>query len=150
MAASGKLIGDYIRTLMFSYYAEALSWPIEDTKNAIDPFTGCFVSNIPLTVVYLRFSLKLALSLNQETKEKNCEGLELALSGVNRLHETIQKLTAGNNPLTEQYKKEKQGWNLFYDILDSTEVGIKENDPFALELKEKARAIIDNCRIKLS
>jgi hypothetical protein len=147
MAASGKLIGDYIRTLMFSYYAEALPWPIEDTKDAIDPFTGCFVSNIPLTVVYLRFSLKLALSLNQETKEKNCEGLELALSGVNRLHETIKKLTAEINPLIDQYKKEKQGWNLFYDILDNMESGIKDTDPFALGLREKAKAIIHNCRI---
>ncbi|MBL7031847.1 MAG: hypothetical protein ISR97_01545 [Nitrospira sp.] len=147
MAASGKLIGDYIRTLMFSYYAEALPWPIEDIKDAIDPFTGCFVSRLPLTVVYLRFSLKLALSLNQGTKEKNCEGLELGISGISRLHETVQKLTHGTNPLIEQFNKEKEGWNLFYDVLDSAEAGTKEGDPFALELKEKAAAIIDNCRI---
>ncbi len=149
MAASGKLIGDYIRTLMFSYYAEALPWPIEDIKDAIDPFTGCFVSKIPLTVVYLRFSLKLALSLNQDTKEKNCEGLELGLSGIKRLHETIQKLTR-TNFLIDQFNKERQGWDLFYDALDNTEAGIKVGDSFALELKDKAAAIIDNCRIKLS
>jgi hypothetical protein len=147
MAASGKLIGDYIRTLIFSYYAEALPWPIDDIKDAIDPFTGCFVSKIPLTVVYLRFSLKLALSLNQGTKEKNCEGLELGFSGIRRLHETIQKLTADANPLIDQFNKEKLGWDLFYNVLDSTEAGLKEGDPFALELRKKARTIIDNCRI---
>jgi len=146
MAASGKLISDYIRTLMFSYYAEALPWPIDDIKDVIDPFTGCFVSKIPLTVVYLRFSLKLALSLNQDTKEKNYEGLEFGHSGIRRLHETVQKLTR-TNPLIEQFNKEKRGWDLFYDVLDSTEAGIKEDDPFALELKQKAVAIIDNCRV---
>lgn len=146
MAASGKLIGDYIRTLMFSYYAEALPWPIDDIKDAIDPFTGCFVSKIPLTVVYLRFSLKLALSLNQGTKEKDCEGLEFGLSGIKRLHETVQKLSR-TNPLVEQFNKEKRGWDLFYNALDSIEAGIKGDDPFALELKAKAVAIIDNCRI---
>ena len=59
----------------------------------------------------------------------------------------MQKLTADINPLIDQFKKEKRGWNLFYDILDSTEVGIKEDDSFALALKEKAQALIDNCRI---
>lgn len=146
-AATGKLIGDYIRTLMFSYYAEALPWPVDEIKDAIDPFTGCFVSKIPLTVVYLRFSLKLALVLDQGSREKNCEGLELGLSGIRRLHETIRKLSADPNPLIAQFKKEKDGWDLFYDILDKLEAGIKEGDPFALELREKAKAIIDNCRI---
>ncbi|GBE41716.1 hypothetical protein BMS3Bbin09_01624 [bacterium BMS3Bbin09] len=144
-AASGKLIGDYIRTLMFSYYAEALPWPIEEIKDAIDPFTGCFVSKIPLTVVYLRFSLKLAFLLNQGTKEKDSEGLEFGLSGIRRLYEIIQKTRT--NSLVEQFNNEKKGWDLFYDALDNTESGIKKGDPFALELKEKAAAIIDNCRI---
>lgn len=146
-AATGKLIGDYIRTLMFSYYAEALPWPIDAIKDAIDPFTGCFVSKIPLTVVYLRFSLKLAFLLNQGTKEKDREGLEFALSGVRRLHETIQKLTADTNPLIDQFNNEKKGWDLFYDALDNTETGINKGDQFTLELKKKASAIIDNCRI---
>jgi hypothetical protein len=147
IAATGKLIGDYIRILMFSYYVEALPWPVDDIKDAIDPFTGCFISKIPLAVVYLRFSLKLALALNQGTKEKNCQGLELCLSGIRRLHETVQNLTQDPNPLIEQFKKEKQGWDIFYNVLDSTEDRIKEGDPFALEIKEKAAAIIENCRI---
>jgi len=56
-AYTGKLIGDYARILHFSYYARALPWSVKRIKDMIDPFTGCFVSTIPFTVVSLRLAL---------------------------------------------------------------------------------------------
>ncbi|MCK5505710.1 MAG: hypothetical protein KAJ10_11130, partial [Thermodesulfovibrionia bacterium] len=147
MAATGKIIGDYIRTLMFSYYVKALPWPFEDIKNGIDPFTGCFVSRIPLTVVYLRFALKLASFFADNSKEKNLQGLEFFRMGVKRLNETIQQLTSNSNPLLEQFNKEKNGWSIYYEILDKAEDGIKNEDPVSLELQKKARTLVENCRI---
>ncbi|MCK5075251.1 MAG: hypothetical protein KAR38_02695, partial [Calditrichia bacterium] len=41
-AQTGKIIGDYIRILMFSSYAEILTENINEIKKHIDPFTGCF------------------------------------------------------------------------------------------------------------
>ncbi|GBD97756.1 MAG TPA: hypothetical protein ENG83_12965 [Nitrospirae bacterium] len=147
MSATGKLIGDYIRILMFSYYVKALPWSFEKTKDIIDPFTGCFVSRIPLTVVYLRFALKAASFFNESSDEKKQQGFEFLQSGIRRLHETIRKLTKEPNPLIEQFRKEKQAWNIYYEVLASVETEIKRSDAFALELQEKAKSLVETCKI---
>lgn len=147
MAAAGKMIGDYIRILMFSYYVKALPWPFKDIKNAIGPFTGCFVSNIPLTVVYLRFALKMLSFFQDNADEKGFRGLEFFQMGTRRLHAAIQKLTSQPDPLQEQFHKEKNGWKIFYDILENAEGGIRKADPFAAAMQEKAKKLVDRCRI---
>ncbi|HDH50775.1 MAG TPA: hypothetical protein ENH31_05095 [Nitrospirae bacterium] len=147
MAAAGKLTGDYIRILIFSYYVNALPWPFEDIKKTIGPFTGCFVSKIPLTVVYLRFALKIASFFDNETQEHRSQGFELLKTGSKRLHETIKKLVEAPDLLNEQFHKEKKGWKLFYDILDTVEKKLGQNDKFALDLKKKAEALVRGCRI---
>ncbi|MCK5286376.1 MAG: hypothetical protein KAJ59_01055 [Thermodesulfovibrionia bacterium] len=146
-AAMGKIIGDYIRILLFSYYTDALPWSFEDIKNAIDPFTGCFVSRIPLTVVYLSLALKTASFFNGKTGEKNKQGFEFVQMGTRRLHETIQKLVRKPNPLIEHFLREKQGWNLYYDILDTIERDLKKGDAFAIALQEKAQSLVKGCKI---
>lgn len=147
IAATGRLIGDYLRILLFSYYINALPWSFEDIKDTIDPFTGCFVSKIPLTVVYLRFALKAASFFVENTKENNQQGFEFLKIGRKRLHETIKKLVKNPNPLIEQFQKEKQVWSLFYDILDIVEKNLKEGDAFAIELQKKAKSLVNDCKI---
>jgi hypothetical protein len=150
MASTGKLIGDYIRTLMFSFYARALPWPLEDIKNIADPFTGCFISKIPFTIVYLRLALKAALFFAEPGSERNTQGLEFLQNGIPRLQKTMMELSEEPNPLIAQFKKEKQGWDLFYDTLDEIEVGLAHGDTFALKLQEKARSLIHGCRININ
>jgi hypothetical protein len=150
MAATGKLIGDYIRTLMFSFYARALPWPLEDIKNIADPFTGCFISKIPFTIVYLRFALKAALLFVDTGSERNKQGLEFLQNGIPRLQKTMLELSEEPNPLISQFREEKYGWDLFYDTLDEIEGGLKKGDAFALKLQEKARSLIDGCRINFN
>ncbi|MEF9425849.1 MAG: hypothetical protein L0956_01240 [Candidatus Mariimomonas ferrooxydans] len=141
--ATGKLIGDYLRILLFSYYTRVLPWSFNEIKDTIDPFTGCFVSKIPVTVVYLRFALKTASFF----AEKNQKGVDFMQSGTSRIQETIQKLAGELNPLVEQFQKEKQGWDLFYDILDTVEEKLKKGDAFASELQKKARNMVKKCKI---
>jgi hypothetical protein len=143
-AHTGKLIGDSLRVLMFSHYAEALPWPVEKTKRCIDPFTGCFVSHIPFTVVYLRLALQGALSFNEG---KPGDGFELLQMGTNRLHRIIKELSNRPDSLKKRYLAEKKAWNLYYDILDRIESGLKEGDPFALDMSEKAEKLIKDCEI---
>ncbi|MBW2615784.1 MAG: hypothetical protein JRD02_06385 [Deltaproteobacteria bacterium] len=145
-AKTGKLIGDYVRILMFSHYAEALPWPVEKTKHCIDPFTGCFVSHIPFTVVYLRLALQGALYFN-EGKPK--EGFELLQMGTTRLHRIIKELGKTPDSLKERYMAEKKAWNAYYDILDRIEDGLEETDPFTLDMKEKTERWIKDCEIDL-
>jgi len=145
-AKTGKLIGDYVRILVFSHYAKALPWPVEKTKQCIDPFTGCFVSHIPFTVVYLRLALQGASFFNEE---KPKEGFELLQMGTTRLYKLIKELGRTPDPLKERCLAEKKAWNIYYDILDRIEDGLKERDPFALDMKEKARRLIKDCEMDL-
>ncbi len=147
MAAAGKLVGDYIRTLMFSLYAKALPRSIETIKEEMDPFTGCFISKIPITVVYLRFALKVAALIGDRSAEKREAGRDLFMVGTARLHDTMQKLELVPDPLGDQFSREKRGWNLFYDILDSAEAAISKKDPLMVKLQDKARNLVERCRI---
>jgi hypothetical protein len=49
--------------------------------------------------------------------------------------------------LKQHYEKERLGWDLYYDTLVAIEKALKENDPFAIELKKKAKSIIYKQRI---
>ncbi len=143
-ASSGKLVGDYIRTLVFSAYARVLTKDISKLKNTVDPFTGCFISKIPKTVVFLRFCLKAASFFNAGKVE---EGLEFVTMGAPRLKDSLIFVDERNNPLKQSYEKERLGWDLYYDVLDEIEKGLKEQDDFALNLQNKARDIVRQCLI---
>ncbi len=69
--------------------------------------------------------------------------------GTNRLHKIINKLSETSNPLRERFRKEKKAWNIFYDLLDKVEEGLQRGDPFALDLKEKAKELIKTSEIDL-
>jgi hypothetical protein len=66
------------------------------------------------------------------------------------LRKIIQKLLGEPDFLVERYQREKQGWDIYYDILDYLEKGLQEADAFALELQKKARILVEDCRINFS
>jgi hypothetical protein len=142
----GKLIGDYIRILYFSSYAGLISDDIDKLKDHVDPFTGCFISKIPVTIVYLKFALKSAGFFSKGEDE---EGFEFIKKGSRRIGEALKLTNINSNLLKEQYENEKLGWDLYYDTLSAIENGIAKGDEFALELKIKAEGIFDKCLIKV-
>lgn len=145
MARTGKVLGDYMRVLLFSDYARALPWGFDRIKDAVDPFTGCFISSLPITIVYLRFALRAAAMISADDPE----ALRFFKDGVRRLAPLVEYHKKGENPLEGIYEREKRGWDLYYDVLDAVEGGIVAGDAFALELKVKARALIDSVRINI-
>ncbi|MBW1799932.1 MAG: hypothetical protein JRJ85_04300 [Deltaproteobacteria bacterium] len=143
-ASVGKLIGDYVRILYFSAYAQALSPDVLSFKDAVDPFTGCFISMIPTTLTYLRFYLKAA-SLFDQGKEK--EGLEFVRSGAGRLNNALDFVQGKKNRLTAILEKERRSWNLYYDTLTAIDKALKEGDDFAVALQQKAGRLLEQCVI---
>lgn len=143
-SAVGKLIGDYIRILYFSRYGEIIQKDFPNLKSIIDPFTGCFISRIPKTVVYLRMALKAASFFERGKMDR---GFELLDMSSRRISNAIQFMEDTQNGLEQIYFKEKRGWNLFYNILESVKAAQKSNDSFALEMKRKMQKIINECRI---
>jgi hypothetical protein len=77
------------------------------------------------------------------------EGFDLLQMGITRLHKIISELAKHQNPLREKYCTEKQAWGIFFDVLDKLENGLNEGDPFAVDLKEKAKRLIKGCEISL-
>jgi len=143
-AASGKLIGDYVRTLFFSEYARVLSDDISTFKCAVDPFTGCFISMIPTTVVFLRFCLGAASFFIAGEDE---QGVEFVTMGASRIRNSLNFVSGKNSLLRQSYDRERLGWNLYYDVLEAVEDGLKNGDPFALALRRKARDLVRRCLI---
>ncbi len=82
----GKIIGDYIRILYFSAYAKVLTDDLAKIKEIMDPFTGCFISYIPMTIVYLRFVFKAASFFSDGKDEL---ALEFIRSGSDRIMKAL-------------------------------------------------------------
>jgi hypothetical protein len=141
---AGKSVGDYVRIMFFSDYAGALPWRLERIKDAVDPFTGCFISRIPITLVYLRFALKAARLF---ASDDPVAGLSFFNGGVRRLAPIMESHKAGGNPLVDVYEREKRGWDFFHDILDILEIKIAAGDPAALALMDRARAVANSVRV---
>jgi hypothetical protein len=144
-ASVGKLVGDYLRILHFSAYADALTDDVAALKDIIDPFTGCFVSFIPATVVYLRFAFKAASFFGQGD---DVQGNQFIRNGAVRIGRAIDFIRRPKNLLRQAYENERLGWDLFYDTLSAVEDAIRNQDDFALKLQARARIVIDDCAIK--
>lgn len=146
-AKIGKIIGDYERIVLFSCYAASLPWGVGEIKDAVDPFTGCFISRIPWTVVFLRLMLKTA-SLYENEKSRKEASIFLKL-GSERLGGLMNILKSENMNIARLYERERRGWDLYYDIVDVLEKKLASGDTFALTLREKARKIIGNCMLEI-
>lgn len=144
-AGVSKLIGDYIRILYFSAYGKVISEDLKQVKDLVDPFTGCFISYIPKTVVYLRFALK-AKSMFDEGK--TAEALEFVSSGARRISAAIDFTAGGTGRLKIQYQKERHAWKIFYDAMSAIEDSIKAENRYGLELKQRALEIVNRCILK--
>jgi hypothetical protein len=140
----GKLLGDYIRILYFSAYTKVLCDSISKVKVEVDPFTGCFISRIPKTVVYLRFGLQTGSFFMQGDIDR---GIEFIKTGTRRIGEAISFVDEKRGILKQRYERERKGWNLFYDMLSAVERGLKEGEIFAMDLQKRACNIIKQCLI---
>jgi hypothetical protein len=142
MAAAhvGKLIGDDVRILEFSAYVAALANEGVDSarvRTLLDPFTGCFVSDIPQTLVLLRVALRTLRLFGSGASD---DAREYATDGAKRIEEAIgddgdPAVVAGRRV------EERAAWASYYDAVDALEAG-------APALRSRAAEIMDACRVK--
>ena len=146
-AAAGKVVGDYERMLLFSGYASALPWPVEEIRSSLDPFTGCFVLALPFTTALLCLALK-ALSLshgNTGTDEILPE--ELLRLGARRLGPLLERHEKDPEWIRRSYESECRAWHAYYDILDRLQAEVRKQSAEAMRLIRKAEGIIEETRI---
>lgn len=143
-AKFGNIVGDYIRTLYFSAYARTVSEDIDQLKELVNPFTGCFISSMPITVCMLRYAIKGANFF--EEGDTNL-GDRFFKENAPRLDRAMKFVEGDYSKLQSQTNVERQEWDLFYDTLDKIELLIEKKDAAAIEIAAKAREIIENGRI---
>lgn len=140
-AELGKIAGDYIRMLYFSEYARVLSDNPEHLKEILNPFTGCFISKIPITVAMYRQTLKAAeFFTNGETGQAR----KFLFQNVSRLDHAIDFIKGENSKLKEQVNAEREGWERFYDILDTVEA---MPEPQKQAYQEKAAQVVKDSSV---
>lgn len=144
VASTGKLIGDYIRILYFSAYGAVIGDGMETVKLLADPFTGCFVSRIPITVACLRFALK-AESLSAEGQDE--EALQFVHLGASRLAKAVEFARGDNSELRHICQRERYGWTLYHEALSALEAALADGDAFATDLKNKAQTIVQRSTV---
>ena len=140
----GRLIGDYIRLLYFTAYAAELSGDLSGIKARLDPFTGCFITRIPITVTYLRFSLKAA---NFFLEGQPVDGVQFIRSGAERIARAIDFISGADSELKRRLAEERAGWDLYYDTLACVQRALDAEESFALTLKKRAQDIIKECKV---
>ena len=130
-AKLGTWVGDLLRGIYFSYYSRFLPGGTPAVKDATDPFTGCYITAIPMTMVFLRLVLRLL-----ETPEEAQTLLELAKQQLSPFVDGIE------NPesVEKQWRKERQGWDLYYKALDRLEEK-------GGAVKDEINKILTGCRI---
>ena len=139
-----KQIGDYLRILIFSAYAEALPQSVHEIKHLTNPFTGCFISQLPTTVTLLRFACKVALLFNEG---QVAEATEFMRVGIPQLQEGLQFTHGQFSELKQVYQRERQGWQLFYHALTGVEQALQQGKDWALSVQTAAKQVVEDCLV---
>lgn len=120
-AKHGRFIGDLARTWVYSRYAGSLPWGIEKTKEQIDPFTGCFVTQIPYTIIGLRLALYAAELLDDDAAVATV--FDLAKRKLGPLFTESDEEAIGR-----EYRRQREAWHRYYDALDAAEAALRDGD----------------------
>ena len=75
------------------------------------------------------------------------QGIDFIKTGARRISTALDFLKGENSQLKGQCKKERLGWDLFFDTLTAVEKAIESKDEFALDLCDKAKGIVEKCLI---
>lgn len=149
----GKVIGDDVRIVQFSTYAEALGdddghgdgrgATLEEITALLDPFTGCFISPLPVTVTLLRFALRIADALASGREQL---AVDLVENGAPRIEAAL--LAAAEHDATRRtVQRERSGWAAFHDALDALEDAVATGTDSGNALRARARAVIEGTRV---
>ncbi len=139
-------IGDLVRILAFSSYSDIVEGGTASIKEETDPFTGSFISKIPCALVLFKLLMHISDELEkdkeEEEKHKYIENLvQLATERLNPAFDFFKD----REKLAKQFKAEKKGWNIYYDILDYMEESGKSE--FSKQIKKEAEKIFSSCKM---
>ncbi|MCP3976915.1 MAG: hypothetical protein GY720_20705 [bacterium] len=140
-AAVDKLIGDHERILMFSAYTRLIDPGRSWLETRLAPFTGAYVSRMPVTLAYLH----LALTTLSWAAAGRAEAGRLFADGVRRL-DAARRFVSLNGRFAEEIEADRQGWKDFHDALDHLDAALVAGKPWANIARQKAQLIVNEAR----
>lgn len=144
-AAVDKLIADHERILTFSAYGREIDPSLDLIGARLAPFTGAFVSRMPVTLAYLR----LAVTTLSWAQEGRPQAARLFRDGTSRL-DVMRRFVGPAGDFQAALAADRQGWDDFYDALDVLEAGLNGASGWAHEARRATRRIIADARIQTS
>jgi len=99
-----------------------------------------------VAVSTLRLAVQAAALFCDGSPTAKNDGEKLVGGGSERLGEVLAD--PGEVDMA-RYLNDKEGWDLFYDILDALEKGIAEGDRFSGTLKDQALEVVQSWRIAM-
>lgn len=142
-ARLGKMAGDIARMILFSGLARALPWGAERVKRELDPFTGSFISPIPITIAMLRLTLRTAQLFASGAKNDAVRFFRLCVA---RLEGPMRDYAKG---LSQTFEQERAGWEIYYDVIQEFERRLAECDAAAVAYADRAVGIINRSKCGL-
>jgi hypothetical protein len=91
----------------------------------------------------LRFGLRLARFVADGDQ---AAADAFALVGARRIGDALER-TLDRSRVRDHVRRERAGWDTFFDALDALEAGIRQGDPRALALRDRGREIVSACRV---
>ncbi len=68
-------------------------------------------------------------------------------TGIPQLQEVLDFTQGRPSALQQAYKRERQGWHLFYSSLAAVEQALQAGEAWALSVQTVARQIVSECLI---
>ena len=107
-----------------------------DHKDYLDPFTGAFVSRLPLTVSSLRLAIH-ALSLPE------AEADAYLRSGASRLRIADSQV----HGMVEAVAAERRGWHQLYDRIEEIDEGLSQGSLILSEVAAEIAGIVNEAEV---
>ncbi len=127
---------------MFSALGRTLDPDLESVKAELAPFTGAFISPMPVTLTFVRLAVT-ALSWAQDGRGDAAH--RLFVDGVRRCDRS-RRFAA--DELIEELEADRQGWGDVYDALDLLEAALEADEEWASIARSEARKVVEDTRIR--
>jgi rubrerythrin len=91
-------------------------------------------------------ALKAADMFASGTDAADEDAVELVQTGSERLSDAVKEL-CDEVAVRDRLQRERDGWDLYYDVLDELERGLEEGDKFAETIRDKARELVEGWKL---
>ena len=78
---------------------------------------------------------------------KGDQAEELLETAAAKLNPILQHIMSSKRPFRGDFEREKAAWDLYYDVIDHVEEGLRRDEPWAQAFCDEVRALVDSTKV---